>query len=230
MWSVGPMRARVGLCLVMRTSARLVLWLWFTTNASRAQVSSTPRTSAESAGSPGLGQSSADKSPYPGCPPPVLPEAAFFLADYSKLELTITADRDGRVLKVVISKPSQAKLYDDYTRKWVETHWKMPVAKSGEPETRRFIAPIVYPKVKAPPGGYYPAPDYPLSYMQSRTEGLVIVEMTVAPSGKVESARAILSSGHKGLDDHTVQWVLKKWRFPPGEARDLLWPVSYIMR
>src|SRR5215472_8767593 len=48
----------------------------------------------------------AEGQQYPGCPPPVLPEVAFFLASYANLELTITAGPDGTVKKVVISKPS----------------------------------------------------------------------------------------------------------------------------
>ena len=56
------------------------------------------------------------------CPSPVLPETAFFLGKYVDLELTITANRDGSLQKVVISKRSQARLYDEYTRSWVEKH------------------------------------------------------------------------------------------------------------
>jgi hypothetical protein len=79
-----------------------------------------------------------------GCPSPVLPESAFFLGQYANLELTITANRDGSLHKVVISKKSKAGLYDEYTRSWVEKRWKMPPAKPGEPDLRKFIAPIVY--------------------------------------------------------------------------------------
>ena len=177
----------------------------------------------------GSERSTAEKSEYPGCPPPVMPEEAFFLSEYLRLTLTLTADREGNVLNVVISTPSRAKLYDEYTRKWVANHWKMPHAKPGEPELRTFIAPIVYPKREKPPGGHYPTPDYPLGFQQSGTEGLVVVDMIVAPSGKVESARTILSSGHKGLDDYTVKWVLKKWSFAPGQKRLVRWPVAYLL-
>jgi TonB family protein len=166
----------------------------------------------------------------PDRPPPVLPEVAFFLSDYAALELTITADRDGCVQKVVISKPSRAKLYDEYTRNWVEKHWKMPAAKPGEPELRKFVAPIVYPKPRKPPGAYCPPPSYPTAYERDRVEGLVIVEFRVGPSGKVETARTTLSSGHKGLDAYTVDWVLRKWKFAPGEVRSYYWPVAYLMR
>jgi len=47
--------------------------------------------------------------------------------------------------------------------------------------------------------------------------GLVIVEMIVAPSGKVEWARTALSSGHKELDDHSTGWVKRYLQFPPCE-------------
>ena len=165
-----------------------------------------------------------------GCPSPVLPESAFFLGDYANLELAVAAKRDGSLQSVVISKKSKARLYDEYTRKWVEKHWKMPPAKPGEPEVRKFIAPIVYPKSKMPPGGHYPPPDYPIAYMRDHVEGLIILEMTVAPSGDIEATRIVLSSGHKGLDAHTEEWVRKRWKFPPGEKRLFHWPVAYLMR
>jgi TonB family protein len=166
----------------------------------------------------------------PERPPPVLPEAAFLLSKYAALELTISAARDGSIQKVVISKPSQAKLYDEYTRDWVEKHWKMPTAKAEEADLRQFIAPIVYPKAQPPPGGFYPPPYYPVGIMQRRETGLVIVEVKVAPSGEIESARAIVSSGHKELDDHTVSWVQRKWKFPPGEKRWVQSPFLYILQ
>ena len=165
----------------------------------------------------------------PGCPSPVLPEQALFLGQYANLELTITAKRDGSLEKVVISKKSKARLYDEYTRNWVEKHWKMPPAKGDDPNLRSFIAPIVYPE-KKPPGGHYPAPNYPLEFLRDHVQGLVVVEINVAPSGEIESTRTVMSSGNKKLDAHSEKWVLKKWKFPPGDARSCYWPVAYIIR
>ena len=149
-------------------------------------------------------------SEIPGCPSPVLPEPALFLGQYAK--------------------KSKARLYDEYTRSWVEKHWKMPPAKPGEPDVRKFIAPIVYPKHKWPPGGYYPPPDYPGDYIREHVEGLVIIEIKVAPSGHIESTRTVLSSGNKGLDAHTEQWVRQQWKFPPGEGHWYYWPVAYVVK
>jgi len=165
----------------------------------------------------------------PDRPPPVLPEAALFLSEYAALELTITAGRDGSMRKVVISKPSQARLYDEYTRNWVEKHWKMPDANPGEPELRKFVAPIVYPKKPKPLDGYFPKPPYPDFYLRNHVEGLVMVEFTVAPSGKVATTRTILSSGRKGLDAFTEDWVRRNWKFPPGEERRYYWRVAYLI-
>ncbi len=165
-----------------------------------------------------------------GCPSPVLPESALLLGQYANLELTITVSRDGSLQKVVISKQSKARLYDEYSRSWVEKHWKMLPAKPGEPDTRRFIAPIVYPENKMPPGGRYPTPDYPVAYMRDHVEGLVIIEIEVAPSGDIESTRTVLSSGHKGLDAHTEEWVRKRWKFPSGERRRVRWPAAYVIK
>src|SRR6185436_19763067 len=113
----------------------------------------------------------------PDRPSPVLPEKAFFLGEFAALELTITAARDGSVQKVVVSKPSRSKLYDEYTRNWVEKNWKMPPAQPAEGDLRKFIAPIVYPKRAKPSAGSFPAPTYPAAYMRDRVEGLLIVEV-----------------------------------------------------
>lgn len=105
----------------------------------------------------------------------------------------------------------------------------MPAAKPGEADLRTFIAPIAYPKRSKPPaGGSYPPPDYPHNFLRDHVEGLVIVEMTVAESGAVESAGTVLSSGHKALDQHTLDWVRKRWKFPPGKKRIVLWPAPTL--
>jgi TonB family protein len=188
-----------------------------------------PGTSAEreqAVPSPALEQTNGE---FSGCPSPVLPEQALFLGQYANLELTITANRDGSLEKVLISKKSRARLYDEYTRDWVEKHWRMPAAKAGEPDLRKFIAPIVYPKAEWP-AGHYPRPSYPAEYLRNHIEGIVIIEFRVAPSGEIKSTRTLLSSGHKGLDTYTEQWVRKEWKFPPGEERCYYWPVAYVLK
>jgi len=210
-------------------SASLSLSFLFVSTATGGPISSSSGSTGEPAPVSGAQESTSADLAYSGCPSPVLPPAAFFLSQYANLELTITATRDGSVQKVVISKKSRAQLYDEYTRKWVEKHWKMPPAKAGEPDLRKFIAPIVYPKGQPVPGGHFPDPDYPVTYIRNGIEGLVIIEMRIAPSGEIVDVRTIRSSGHRTLDEHTVRWVRKKWKFPPGEERLYHWPVAYVI-
>jgi len=165
----------------------------------------------------------------PDRPVPVLPEEAFFLGQYAELQLTITARRDGSIEKVVISKPSQTKLYDEYTRQWVEQRWRMPTAEPGEPDERRFIAPIVFPKAKWPAGGHFSPPHYPSCLLRDRIGGLVLLDIYVKESGEIESARPVLSSGNKHLDDYTAKWVLHEWKYPPGEKRWYRCPFAYLI-
>jgi len=155
--------------------------------------------------------------------------AATLLGDFANLELTISADRAGLIQKVEISKPSQAKIFDEPTRAWVEKHWKMPPAQASEPDSRVFIAPIVYPKGHTPEGGKYPAPEYPFNLMRDRVQGLVVLEIGVNESGHIESATVLLSTGSKVLGEHTRDWVLKHWVFPPGR-RAVIWRCEYQMR
>ena|SRR5215472_13851813 len=176
---------------------------------------------------PDLAPSDAGEPADPDRPAPVLPEVALLLGPYAGLELTISARRDGSIQDVIISRPSQAKLYDEYTRKWVEEHWKMPSAKSGDPELRKFVAPIIYPKAKLPDGGDYPPPDYPEALFKAHVQGFLVIEMTIAASGTIEKTHVALSSGNQKLDDHTANWILTKWKFPPGERRLFYWPFTY---
>jgi TonB family protein len=155
--------------------------------------------------------------------------AATLLGDFANLELTISADRAGLIQKVEISKPSQAKIFDEQTRAWVEKHWKMPTAQPSEPDSRLFIAPIVYPKAHFPAGGKYPAPEYPSNLIRDGIWGVVILEIEVAESGHVESTTVVRSSGSKALDDNTGDWVLKRWLFPPGK-RVVIWRCEYQIR
>ena len=165
----------------------------------------------------------------PDRPSPPVPHTALLLGDFANVELSISADRAGLIRKVEISKPSKAKILDEYTRAWVEKHWKMPPAKASDPDARKFIAPIVYPKGVKPAGGKYPAPNYPPSMMQRHIQGLVVLEMEVAESGHIDSAKVLLSSGSKVLDDHTRSWVLNHWVFPvfPPGKKLILWCCEY---
>jgi len=197
--------------------------LLFILSAAGCQSTSTTKPIQEKSSS-SEEEHSAEEDSNPDRPPPVLPTTAFFLSQYAALGLTITAATDGSVQKVVISKPSRAKLYDEYTRKWVEQHWKMPPAKLAEPEERKFVAPIIYPKKAKRPAGYFPAPPYPSYLIQNKIEGFVVIEMTISTSGKVEDAHPIVSSGHKELDNYTANWVRTNWKFTPGEERVYQWP------
>ena len=190
------------------------------------QSTPAPEPPSQAAPDPELAPIDAEGPADPDRPPPVLPEVALLLGPYAGIELTITARRDGSIQQAVISKPSQAKLYDEYTRKWVEDHWKMPAAKPGEPEVREFVAPIVYPKAKLPSGGDYPLPDYPESLVRAHVQEFLVLEMTIAASGEIEKTRVALSSGNPKLDDYTANWILTKWKFPPG-PRLFYWPFTF---
>jgi len=152
------------------------------------------------------------------------------LGNYGNLELTIIAARDGTIVNVRISKASKAKIFDEPTRTWVEKKWKMPPAKTGEPELRTFIAPIEFPKGEKPPGGKYPDPPYPQRALAAHEQGRAMLAIKVGEDGIVESAKVLLSSGHESLDKSTVEWVQKKWVFPAGKQRYIYWMVTYQMR
>ena len=166
----------------------------------------------------------------PDRPPPQLPEYALFLGDYGDCELTIKAWRDGTIQQVTISKPSTGKVYDEHIRSWVANKWKMPPASNSEPDLRSFIAPITFrTKSQWPAGGKFPPPPYPDLALKAHQEAIITVAMVVAEDGQIESAEVIGGSKITAFDKHTVDWVKRKWRFPPGNQRQVYWSVAYLL-
>jgi TonB family protein len=146
------------------------------------------------------------------------------------MELLITADPAGVIQKVEIAKPSKAKILDEYTRDWVEKHWKMPPSKTSALGLRKFSAPIVYPKGFRPMGGKFPDPPYPTYLMRQGVQGLIVLEIVVAQSGHIDDVKVLLSSDSKTLDEQTRSWVLKHWEFPPGSAETYYWHCEFRLR
>jgi protein TonB len=46
-------------------------------------------------------------------------------------------------------------------------------------------------------------------------EGVVLLEVLVAPDGRAADVRLVRSSGHAPLDDSAVRTVRERWRFVP---------------
>jgi protein TonB len=70
--------------------------------------------------------------------------------------------------------------------------------------------------------GTNPLPPYPLAARRLGMEGVVLLEVVVAPDGKATSVRVVRSSGFAPLDDSAATTVRQRWRFVParraGEA------------
>jgi protein TonB len=63
--------------------------------------------------------------------------------------------------------------------------------------------------------GENPPPPYPLIARRLGMEGLVLLEVVVAPDGRAEDVRVLRSSGHPPLDESAVATVRSRWRFVP---------------
>jgi len=63
--------------------------------------------------------------------------------------------------------------------------------------------------------GENPPPPYPLIARRLGMEGLVLLEVLVAPDGRAEEVRIVRSSGHPPLDESAVSTVRSRWRFVP---------------
>lgn len=59
----------------------------------------------------------------------------------------------------------------------------------------------------------------------SKAEARMVIH--VAEDGTPSSVKVLKSSGHSSLDQHTVDWIKKNWRWPAGKAGTYAVPVQY---
>jgi len=63
--------------------------------------------------------------------------------------------------------------------------------------------------------GQNPLPPYPIVARRLGMEGVVLLDVLVAPDGSAADVRLARSSGHQQLDDSAVRTVRERWRFIP---------------
>jgi periplasmic protein TonB len=63
--------------------------------------------------------------------------------------------------------------------------------------------------------GQNPRPPYPRAARRLGMEGVVLLDVLVAPDGRAAEVRLLRSSGHPLLDDLAVRTVRERWRFIP---------------
>jgi len=76
-------------------------------------------------------------------------------------------------------------------------------------------------------GGVYPRPTYPLWANRAGLEGDIMLEVRVSAGGVPVVVTVAKSTAARSLDDHTIQWLKKRWRFPVGAERYYLVPFTY---
>lgn len=114
---------------------------------------------------------------------------------------------------------------------------------AAPPVQRRVVAP---PPVAGPPGngsggegdttkfdpansigGTYPKPIYPQLAARLGLTGIVTLLVRVDSSGMPMMVTVSNSSGSKLLDQHTADWVKRKWRWPTGQHTPYLVDFKY---
>ena len=63
--------------------------------------------------------------------------------------------------------------------------------------------------------GQNPLPPYPAVARRLGMQGVVLLDVLVAPDGSAADVRLARSSGHQQLDDSAVRTVRERWRFIP---------------
>lgn len=68
-------------------------------------------------------------------------------------------------------------------------------------------------------GIFAPHPDYPADALRKGIEGTVKLEIEVNEDGTIGEVRRLVPSGSFVLDNNTITWVKKRWRFPAGNKQ-----------
>ncbi len=77
-------------------------------------------------------------------------------------------------------------------------------------------------------GGSFPQPDYPQWALQGKMQGVVVLRITVDPTGAITEVEIEQSCGHAQLDRHTITHIRRRFTFPPGEGERIYrLPVDY---
>ena len=75
-----------------------------------------------------------------------------------------------------------------------------------------------------------PKPPYPEAARKGKFSGSVRLRVNTDRTGKVTKAKVVLSSGHKELDDATVQYALANWTGPKFSQAVYVQNYSYAKR
>lgn len=70
-------------------------------------------------------------------------------------------------------------------------------------------------------GIFAPHPDYPADALRKGIEGTVKLEIEVNEDGSIGEVRRLIPSGSFVLDNNTITWVKKRWKFPAGNKQVL---------
>jgi len=70
-------------------------------------------------------------------------------------------------------------------------------------------------------GIFAPHPDYPADALRKGIEGTVKLEIEVNEDGSIGEVRRLIPSGSFVLDNNTITWVKRRWKFPPGNKQIL---------
>lgn len=75
-----------------------------------------------------------------------------------------------------------------------------------------------------------PKPSYPSSLRSLGIQGTVRLKVIVGASGRASSVSVIGTSGNSTLDQYAASWVRRNGKAPPGEVREFVAPLSFVIR
>jgi protein TonB len=75
-----------------------------------------------------------------------------------------------------------------------------------------------------------PKPSYPSSLRSLGIQGTVRLKIVVGASGRASSVSVVGTSGNSTLDQYAASWVRRNGKAPPGQVREFVAPLSFVIR
>lgn len=89
------------------------------------------------------------------------------------------------------------------------------IVKTSDQPTLTPTAPAAASEPARAVPGTHTIPDYPVLSRRLGEQGIVLLRIVVADSGRIDTVSVIRSSGYSRLDEAACEWVTRYWRYTP---------------
>ena len=135
-----------------------------------------------------------------------------------------------QVVTIVAADPSAAAFAVPVTGNVVLAPVHLAQAPPLKPPKQIFNPPKTNWVVRTGKEEGFSQPLYPLAARQKHQQGKVVLYVKVDQTGLPATVEVKESCGYPALDNHSAEWVRKRWQWQPGETRYFIVPIDYQLK